>query len=131
MDSVFYVVLAIVGFFVFLRLLAWFNGKMKKGKTIPPFTGEISRKIQSGDKLLLYFYSPSCGACKAMTPVIDNMRAKNKNVYKINLAKESDRKIGQVFGVMGTPATVVVEHSKIDQFILGAKSKSFLTSLPV
>ncbi len=66
-----------------------------------------------------------------MTTVIDNMRAKNKNVYKINLAKESDRKIGQIFGVMGTPATVVVEHSKIDQFILGAKSKSFLTSLPV
>jgi len=131
MDTALYVVMVIVGFFVFLRLLAWFSGRMKKGKTIQPFTGEISRKIQSGDKLLLYFYSPSCGACKSMTPVIDEMRAEKKNVYKINLAKENERKIGQIFGVMGTPATVIVEHSKIDQFILGAKSKSFLTSLPV
>lgn len=131
MDSALYVVLAIVGFFVFIRLLAWFNGRMKKGKAIQPFTGEISRKIQSGEKLLLYFYSPSCGACKTMTPVIDEMKKKNNNIYKINLAKESERKIGQIFGVMGTPATVVVEDSKIDQFILGAKSKNFLTSLPV
>ena len=66
-----------------------------------------------------------------MTPVIDEMRGKKNNVYKINLAKENERKIGQIFGVMGTPATVVVEDSKIDQFILGARSKNFLTSLPV
>jgi thioredoxin 1 len=131
MNSALYVVFAIVGFFVFLRLLAWFNGRMKKGKVIEPFSGEISRKIQSGEKLLLYFYSPSCGACKAMTPVIDEMKRGNKNIYKINLAKESERKIGQIFGVMGTPATVLVENSKIAQFILGAKSKNFLTSLPV
>lgn len=131
MNSTLYVVFAIVGFFVFLRLVAWFNGRMKKGKAIQPFSGEISRKIQSGEKLLLYFYSPSCGACKAMTPVIDDMKKNNKNVYKINLAKESERKIGQIFGVMGTPATVLVDDSKIDQFILGAKSKNFLTSLPV
>jgi thioredoxin 1 len=131
MNSALYVVFAIVGFFVFLRLLAGFNGRMKKGKVIEPFSGEISRKIQSGEKLLLYFYSPSCGACKAMTPVIDEMKRGNKNIYKINLAKESERKIGQIFGVMGTPATVLVENSKIAQFILGAKSKNFLTSLPV
>ena len=131
MDSAYYVIIAIVGFFVFLRLLTWFSGKMKKGKTIQPFSGEIGRKIQSGEKLLLYFYSPSCGACKAMTPVIDEMKKNNKNIYKVNLAKESERKIGQVFGVMGTPATVLVENAKIDQFILGAKSRNFLTSLPV
>ena len=57
------------------------------------------------------------------------MKKENKNVYKINLAKE--RKIGQIFGVMGTPATVVVENSAIDQFILGARSKKFLTSLSI
>jgi len=121
----------IVGFFVFLRLLTWLSGRMKQGKTVQPFSGEISRRIQSGEKLLLYFYSPSCGACKSMTPVIDEMRKNKNNVYKINLAKENERKIGQIFGVMGTPATVVIEDSKIAQFVLGARSKNFLTSLPV
>ena len=129
MDAVLYVVLAIVGFIVFIQLLAWINGKMKKGKKIPPFSGEIGRKIQTGNKMLLYFYTPTCGACRAMTPVIDEMKKQKDNVYKINLAK--DRHIGEIFGVMGTPATVIIRNSEIEQFILGARSKIFLTSLAI
>jgi thioredoxin 1 len=125
------VILAIIGFFIFLRLLTWVNGKLKKGKVIPPFSGEIGRRISAGERLLLYFYTPSCGACKAMTPVIDEMRQQKNNVYKINLAKENERKIGQVFGIMGTPATIVVENSRISQFVLGARSKKFLSELSV
>jgi thioredoxin 1 len=130
-DTAYYVVITIIGFFALLRLLTWINGKLKKGKTVPPFAGEIGRRIQSGERLLLYFYTPSCGACKAMTPVIDEMREKSKNVYKINLARENERKIGQAFGVMGTPATVIVDNARIDNFILGARSRKFLNALSV
>ena len=129
MDVVLYIVLAIVGFFVLMQLLVWINGKMKKGKKIPPFSGEIGRKIQAGNKMLLYFYTPTCGACRAMTPVIDEMKKQKDNVYKINLAK--DRHMGKIFGVMGTPATVIVGNSQIEQFILGARSKNFLTNLAI
>ncbi len=129
MDVVLYIVLAIVGFFVLMQLLVWINGKMKKGKKIPPFSGEIGRKIQAGNKLLLYFYTPTCGACRAMTPVIDELKKQKDNVYKINLAK--DRHVGEIFGVMGTPATVIVRNSKIEQYILGARSKKFLTNLAI
>ncbi len=129
MDTMLPIVLVFVGFFVFMRILVWVNGKIKKGKKIPPFSGEIGEKIQKGDKLLLYFYTPSCGACRAMTPVVDEMMKEKNNVYKINLAK--DFSIGKIIGVMGTPATVVVNESKIDQFILGARSKKFLIDLPI
>ncbi|TFG97089.1 MAG: thioredoxin [Calditrichales bacterium] len=129
MDNVLYAVLVIAGFFVFMRLFIWFSGKLKSGKVIPPLQGELGRRIQSGDRLLLYFYTPTCGACKAMTPVVDELKNDNKNIYKINLAK--DRKIGEVIGVMGTPATVIVNSSKIEQYILGARSKKFLQGLVV
>lgn len=129
MDTLLIIVLVFVGFFVFMRTLVWVNGKLKKGKKIAPFSGEIGDRIQKGDKLLLYFYTPSCGACKAMTPVVDEMMNEKDNVYKINLTKDYD--IGKVFGVMGTPATILVNDSKIDQYILGARSKKFLIELPV
>ena len=58
MDTAYYVVITIIGFFALLRLLTWINGKLKKGKTVPPFAGEIGRRIQSGERLLLYFYTP-------------------------------------------------------------------------
>jgi len=129
MDTLLIIVLAFVGFFMIMRLMVWVSGKLKKGKKIPPFSGEIGERIQKGEKLLLYFYSPSCGACKAMTPVVEDMMNKKDNVYKINLAKDYD--IGKIFGIMGTPATIVVNDSKIDQYILGARSKQFLVGLPV
>ena len=129
MDTLLIIVLAFVGFFMIMRLMVWVSGKLKKGKKIPPFSGEIGERIQKGEKLLLYFYSPSCGACKAMTPVVEDMMNKKDNVYKINLAKDYD--IGKIFGIMGTPATIVVNDLKIDQYILGARSKQFLVGLPV
>jgi thioredoxin 1 len=127
MSGVVYAVLVIIGFFVIMRILIWVNGRIKKGKTIQPFAGDIGRKIQAGERMLLYFYSPTCGACKSMTPLIDEMKKDKNNIYKINLAQ--DREIGSVFGIMGTPATIVVENSRIDQFYLGARSKKFLTGL--
>ena len=127
MDTLLLIVLVFVGFFVIMRLMVWVSGKLKKGKKIPPFSGELGERIQKGDKLLLYFYTPSCGACKTMTPVVEEMMDTKDNVYKINLTK--DYNIGKIFGIMGTPATIVVNESKIDQYILGARTKQFLNEL--
>jgi thioredoxin 1 len=127
MEYVLYSVLAIVGFFILMNMYIRISGMLKKGKMIPEFEGEIGSKVKAGKKLLLYFYSPSCGACRPMTPVIEEMSKNNRNIYKINLTR--DMKLGKIFGVMGTPATVLVEDSKIRQFILGARSENYIKSL--
>lgn len=127
LDSILYIVLTIIGFFVFVQIYFFINSYLKKGKKITPFNGEIGKKVSSGKKLLLYFYSPTCGPCKAMTPVIDKMSKENKDVHKINLSR--DMTIGRIFGVMGTPATIVVENSKIKKYVLGARSESYLRGL--
>jgi thioredoxin 1 len=129
MDSFILVIGIVLGFFVVTRLFVWINGKIKMGKEIPPFSGEIGERIRKGDRLLLYFYTPACGACKSMTPVIDEMKKDNNNIYKINLTR--DYEIGKIFGVMGTPATILVNQSKIDQYFLGARSGNFLQNLSV
>jgi thioredoxin 1 len=124
-----YIVIAVVGFFVFVQLYFLISSLLKKGKTIKKFSGELGRKVENGNKLLLYFYTPTCGACKAMTPVIDKLSRENKDVHKINLAR--DMNLAKIFGVMGTPATIVVEDAKIKKYILGARSESFLKKLVV
>lgn len=62
-----------------------------------------------------------------MTPVVDKLRKENKNVFKINLARQMD--MARAFGVMGTPATVLVKNSKIDTYVLGAKTEAYLRGL--
>jgi thioredoxin 1 len=89
--------------------------------------GKLGNEVLSGRKVLVYFYTNSCAACKPMTPVIDRLKKEYKNIHKINLATDMDT--GRAFGVMGTPATILVEDQKIKSFNLGAKTESFLRNL--
>jgi len=62
-----------------------------------------------------------------MTPVVDRLKQENRDIYKINISR--DMQIGRIFGVMGTPATVLVENSEIKKYVLGAKSEVYLRNL--
>ncbi len=119
--------IGIIGFFVFLQVFTRIVSFFKKGKIITGINGELGRKIKSGSKLLVYFYSPACGACKTVTPIIDKMKLNRSNIFKIDTSREM--KIAQQFGIMGTPATIIVENEKISECILGAKSEQFYRKL--
>lgn len=127
MESILYIVLAIVGLFVVMQLYIRLSAVFKKGKVIEGVKGKLGNEVLSGRKLLVYFYTNSCAACKPMTPVIDRLKKEFKNIYKINLATDMDT--GRAFGVMGTPATILVEDQKIKSFNLGARTEAFLRNL--
>ena len=127
MDTILYIVLAIVGLFVVMQLYIRLSAVFKKGKVIEGVKGKLGSDIQSGKKMLVYFYTNSCAACKPMTPMVDRLKKEYKNIHKINLATDMDT--GRAFGVMGTPATILVEDQKIKSFNLGAKTESFLRNL--
>jgi thioredoxin-like negative regulator of GroEL len=55
------------------------------------------------------------------------MKKENSNIYKIDISQKPE--ISREFGVMGTPATIVVANKKISQYILGARSESFIRKL--
>lgn len=127
MDSFLYIILAIIGFFIFIQIFIRLSVLFKKGKTIDGIKGELGDKIKAGQKLLIYFFSPGCSACKHVTPVIDKIKEERTDIYKVDLSK--DMELGQKFGVMGTPATIVIENKKISKYVLGAKSESYLREL--
>ncbi len=108
---------------IFMRLVSF----KKKGKAITGITGELGRKIKSGSKLLIYFYSPTCSACRSVTPIIDKLKQERTNIFKIDASREM--KLAQKFGIMGTPATIVVNNEKITEYILGAKSEKSIRKL--
>ncbi|MEJ2055150.1 MAG: thioredoxin family protein [Calditrichaceae bacterium] len=127
MESILYIVLAIIGLFVIMQLYIRLSGFFKKGKVIAGVKGKLGKDVQSGRTVLVYFYTNSCAACKPMTPVIDRLKKEFKNIYKINLS--TDMNTGRAFGVMGTPATVLVEQQKIKSYNLGAKTEAYLRNL--
>lgn len=127
MESILYIVLTIIGLFVVMQLYVRLSSWFREGKSVSGVTGSLGKELRSGKRILVYFYTNSCAACKPMTPVIDRLKKEFKNIHKVNL--ETDMETGRKFGVMGTPATVVVENEKITGFHLGAKNEQFLRNL--
>jgi len=119
MDNFLYIILFIVGLFVFMQVYVRLSTYLKKGKEIGQVLGEFGKRISEDGKHIVYFYSDSCTACKPMIPIIENLKNEYKNVHKVNVATQMD--IGRIFGVMGTPSTVILENRTIQSFFVGVK----------
>jgi len=80
MSEILYIVLAIVALFAAMQLWIRFAGMRKKGQPLQGLSGRLGQEIDTGKKMLLYFYTETCGACKAMTPVIEELCKKSLNI---------------------------------------------------
>ncbi|MBN2343389.1 MAG: thioredoxin family protein [Deltaproteobacteria bacterium] len=116
-----YVVLGIVGGFfalmIGMRLLIQLKSAKMKGKTAPSLAGKPGKWIQKGKNALFYFYSPSCGACAAMTPVVKNLAKSNDGVFPIDISRDMDT--ARKFNVMATPTLVVVKNKIVEDITIG------------
>ncbi len=117
-----YIILAIIVLFFLLQFFMGIKMKFKKGKPVPDLGGAHGRLIGKGSKVLMYFYSPGCRACKSITPVVRAMSKKHKNVFSINITKDMDT--ARKLGVMGTPSFILVEEKIIKEFTAGAIAES-------
>ena len=127
MGTVISIVIGVIVLFIGMQLFMVLKMKLKKGKNAPQLDGKAGRMVANGDKVLFYFYSPSCRACKPMTPYIKNMAKKNKKIFPIDISR--DMATAQKFGVMGTPSTVVVEKGKIKEFLVGFQPQERVQAL--
>ena len=101
--------------------------KMKKGKAAPELKGQYGKAIQAGKIVLFYFYSPSCGACRSMTPLVEGYTKNNSRCFKVDVSR--DMNTAWAFGVMGTPSTVLVESGVIKDFLVGPRPVPELTRM--
>jgi len=66
---------------------------------------------------LYYFHSPRCGACKKITPWVDEQQKNLPNVVSVDISKESNTAIQ--FHIRATPTAVFVENNIVTDVHLG------------
>ncbi|PMP91487.1 MAG: thioredoxin [Hydrogenobaculum sp.] len=108
-----------LAFIISLRLLATYKMKKLKGATLNEFKNE--------KKLILYFYSENCGACKVMAPIVDSI--KEVKVKKIDVFSKEGAKLVQELGIMGTPTTVIIEKGNVVNAFIGVKKKEDILNM--
>ena len=124
MSSVIYIVVGIIGIFIIMQLLIRFRGWQKRGTTAPDVDGPLGKAIKKGTKLVAYFYSPTCRACKTQEKFLPKLDEGTGSVFRINAAKEGQT--ASAFGIMGTPTTVIIEKGIIKNYFVGVTSTSKL-----
>lgn len=54
----------------------------------------------------LYFYSPSCGPCRRISPKVNAAIEAGANIGKVDVSTDQGRYIAGLYGVTATPAYV-------------------------
>ena len=119
-----YIIVGIVLLIFGLQFLMILAARQSKGKKLSGLKGKLKGLEKNGSRGLVYFFSPSCHACKAQTPIIKELQYSNKNVFDVDISK--DMETARIFGIKATPTTMTVENGKISQVLLGVKQKDIL-----
>jgi thiol-disulfide isomerase/thioredoxin len=115
MGSIATVVLVVVGvllaLMVGMNLLIRVRAQAMRGKPLPELPGRTGASIARAHSALVYFFSPSCGACRTLTPRLRSLAEKNKDVYVLDVTENLE--IARAMRIMATPSTVEVSDGKV------------------
>jgi thioredoxin-like negative regulator of GroEL len=123
MDWFGYLVATFIAVFVLINFLPLWRARQARSRAVPELDALLTDAQRGKQRLLVYFWSPSCG----MTPVIDKLAAERGDVLKVNVAESTA--LARHFGVMATPSLALVEQGVLKKLVVGAKSESQIRAL--
>ena len=116
-----YIIIGILALFFGLQFFMIFSAKRAKGTKISGLKGNLKILEKNGAKGIVYFYSPSCRACKMQTPIIKTLQRANKNIFDVDISR--DLETARIFGIKATPTTLAIRNGVIDQVYVGVKQQ--------
>ena len=91
---------------------------------------DLDNLLKENKIVLVDFYSPHCGSCKMMSPVIDDLSttySDRLSVYKIDAEEEVE--LASKYNIMAVPVIQLYKDGELKQQIQGPMNKVKLEGL--
>jgi thioredoxin 1 len=84
--------------------------------------------IRKGN-VLVDFYTATCGPCKAMHPILEELSTEFKDlkVAKVDVTQNPD--VSQMFGIMSVPTIIFMTDCQVKQEMRGFSNKERLKTM--
>ncbi|WP_010248269.1 thioredoxin [Acetivibrio cellulolyticus] len=86
--------------------------------------------LKSEKAVLVDFWAPWCGPCRAVGPIVDELASEYNGKAKISkLNVQDENELAAKFRVMSIPTIMIFKNGDVVEKVVGARSKSELSSL--
>lgn len=87
-------------------------------------SANFSMEVMNSDRpVLLDFWAPWCGPCRAVVPLVEEIAAERSDIKVGKINVDEEQELASQFRVMSIPTLVVMKNGKAVNRAVGARSK--------
>ncbi len=101
-----------------LVFLSLHRAKCRQATPVLPLQRILPDGVDVCPRMLLYFYSEHCSACRAVTPLVDALHQQEGGVVKLDVRRHL--LTARHFGINSTPALVLLDRGRLAGTHFGA-----------
>jgi thioredoxin 1 len=79
--------------------------------------------LQAGTPVVVDFWAPWCGPCKAIEPALEELAEASEKVAFVKLDIDANQETAARYGVLSLPTVILFDGGEARESVYGARSK--------